>query len=159
MRVMSLRRTPRAQRLKHFKIDPPGLKVQARFKSSSMSATMVEPLAWACVCMPLFSTLCVLYHAQPWVCNSVSLATDACWPFLNCRCARLQSSVWPTTCVEWKVQASHPPNPLVWGLLYVKIEYFNRDWKFQARLKISSEIDSFQSLGPQEMVIWKVALN
>ena len=34
------------------------------------------------------------------------------------------------------------------GNLKVRIENFNRDWNFQARLKFSIEIDFFQSLGP-----------
>ena len=39
---------------------------------------------------------------------------------------------------DWKFQASHPPKSLfLWGILKV------RDWKFQARLKFSIEIESF----------------
>ena len=50
---------------------------------------------------------------------------------------------------EWKFQASRPLDPyFLWGILQVEIEIFNRDWNFQARLKISSEIEIFQSLGP-----------
>ena len=50
---------------------------------------------------------------------------------------------------DWTFQASHPPNPyFLCAILKVGIEIFNRDWNFQARLKISSEINFFQSLGP-----------
>ena len=52
---------------------------------------------------------------------------------------------------DWKFQASHPPNPYFCGggggIQEVEIENFKRDWKFQSRLKISSEIEAFQSLG------------
>ena len=51
---------------------------------------------------------------------------------------------------DWKFQASHPPNPI-----FLVGNSEGRDWNvqsrfrnFQARLKISSEIDFFQSLGP-----------
>ena len=38
---------------------------------------------------------------------------------------------------DWNFQASHPPNPYVlWGILKV------RDWKFQARLEFSIEIEN-----------------
>ena len=40
------------------------------------------------------------------------------------------------------------PYSVGWEILEVEIVSFNRDWSFQARLKISSEIDIFQCLGP-----------
>ena len=44
---------------------------------------------------------------------------------------------------DWKVQASHPPNPYFCGggggILKIKIEHFERDWSFQARLKIQAK--------------------
>ena len=50
---------------------------------------------------------------------------------------------------DWKFQARHPPHPhFLWGILEVRIEIFKPDWNFQARLKISTEIEFFQSLGP-----------
>ena len=45
-------------------------------------------------------------------------------------------------------RATHQ-TPFFVGNLEVKIENFRRDCKFLARLYISSEIDFFQSLGPQ----------
>ena len=68
---------------------------------------------------------------------------------------------------DWKVQASHPPNPyFLWEILEVGIENFNRDWNLQARLKISSEnlkfssvqarLIFFQDSGPPTLVFfWK----
>ena len=48
-----------------------------------------------------------------------------------------------------KFSSEPPAKPLfLWGILKVKIEHFKRDWKFQARLKISSEIEIFQDSGP-----------
>ena len=46
--------------------------------------------------------------------------------------------------------SSEPPTKpyFLWGILEVKTENFNRDLKFQARLKFSTEIEVFQTLGP-----------
>ena len=50
---------------------------------------------------------------------------------------------------DWNFQARRPPDPyFLWGFLKVGIEIFKRDWNFQAGLKVSIEIEFFQSLGP-----------
>ena len=49
-----------------------------------------------------------------------------------------------------KFSSAPPTKPLfLWVILKVEIENFKRDCKCQASLKISSEIKSFQSLGPK----------
>ena len=54
--------------------------------------------------------------------------------------------------IEIFKRATHQ-NPCFCGEFWRSgIENFKRDWKFQSRLKISIEIDFFQSLGPQGMV-------
>ena len=48
--------------------------------------------------------------------------------------------------------SSEPPTKapsFLWGVLKVEIDIFKWDWHFQAGLKISSDIEIFQSLGPQ----------
>ena len=50
--------------------------------------------------------------------------------------------------IEIFKRATHQTPIFVGGFWRSGIEIFNRDWKFQSRLKISIEIDFFQSLDP-----------
>ena len=69
----------------------------------------------------------------------------------DCKCSRSPSGI-EIFKRDLKFQASHPPNPFFF------VGYFEgQDWKFQARLKFSSEIENFKrdlvfflflSLGP-----------